>query len=103
MTRIRQLLGDSSIYKYWGKRPGKSDLNPELLFQKTQKPTKSFHLGQVYPVPRRFVLKPSMRFQCDLKLSFAAISHRRGSVPSTSMKMHNSNAAIRRDGILFVM
>ena len=45
---MKEWLGDSSIYQYWGKRPGKSDLNPELLFQKPEKPKKSFHWGVVY-------------------------------------------------------
>lgn len=38
---------DKSIYKFWGKNPGKADKNPRLLFEKEQKPTKSFHLGIV--------------------------------------------------------
>ena len=45
---LKEWLGDNSVYRYWGKRPGKSDLNPELLFQKPKKPTKSFHWGVVY-------------------------------------------------------
>lgn len=45
---LKEWLGDNAIYRYWGKRPGKSDLNPELLFQKPEKPTKSFHWGIVY-------------------------------------------------------
>ena len=45
---LKEWLGDSSVYQYWGKRPGKSDLNPELLFQKPEKPTKSFHWGVVH-------------------------------------------------------
>ena len=43
VSDLKEWLGDSSIYQYWGKRPEKSDLNPELLFQKSEKPTKSFH------------------------------------------------------------
>lgn len=38
-------LPDRSIYTYWGKGPSKAELNPELLFEKMEKPTKSFHLG----------------------------------------------------------
>lgn len=45
---LKEWLGDNSLYEYWGKRPGKSDLNPELLFQKKERPTKSFHWGIVY-------------------------------------------------------
>lgn len=45
---LKEWLRDSSVYRYWGKRPGKSDLNPELLFQKPEKPKKSFHWGVVH-------------------------------------------------------
>ncbi len=45
---LKEWLGDKSIYQYWGKRPGKSDLNPELLFEKQERPTKSFHWGIVH-------------------------------------------------------
>ena len=38
-------MTDQSIYTYWGKGPSKSDKNPELLFEKEDKHTKSFHLG----------------------------------------------------------
>lgn len=48
VTDLKEWLGDNSIYRYWGKRPGKNDLHPELLFQKPEKPTKSFHWGIVY-------------------------------------------------------
>ena len=42
---LREWMPDPSIYTYWGKGPGRTDLNPELLFQKPEKPSKSFHLG----------------------------------------------------------
>lgn len=42
---LKEWTADNALYEYWGKRPGKSDLNPELLFQKAAKPTKSFHWG----------------------------------------------------------
>ena len=42
---LREWMPDKSIYTYWGKGPGKADKNPELLFEKEEKPTKSFHLG----------------------------------------------------------
>jgi len=45
---LKEWLNDKSIYKYWGKKASKSDLNPELLFQKKTKPTKSFHWGLVH-------------------------------------------------------
>ncbi|NBI79742.1 N-acetyltransferase [Anaerotruncus colihominis] len=45
---LKEWLGDNSLYQYWGKRPGKGDLNPELIFQKKERPTKSFHWGIVH-------------------------------------------------------
>lgn len=45
---LKEWLSDHSLYQYWGKRPGKSDRNPELLFQKKELPTKSFHWGIVH-------------------------------------------------------
>ena len=42
---LKEWMPDKSIYTYWGKGPSKSELNPELLFEKEEKPTKSFHLG----------------------------------------------------------
>lgn len=38
-------MADKSIYTYWGKNPGKTDKNPELLFSREEKSTKSFHWG----------------------------------------------------------
>lgn len=38
---LKEWLGDKSLYQYW-ETSRKSDLNPELLFQK-ERPTKSFH------------------------------------------------------------
>lgn len=45
LPSLREWMPDKSIYTYWGKGPGKMDKNPELLFQKAEKPVKSFHLG----------------------------------------------------------
>ena len=42
---LKEWLGDKSLYQYWGKRPGKSDLNPELLFQKKGTTYKELSLG----------------------------------------------------------
>ena len=42
---LRTWIMEKSIYKYWGKGPGKTDRNPELLFEKNPKPVRSFHLG----------------------------------------------------------
>lgn len=44
---LKEWMPDLSIYSYWGKGPSKAEKNPELLFQKTEKPAKSFHLGIV--------------------------------------------------------
>ncbi|MDO5564444.1 MAG: GNAT family protein [Eubacteriales bacterium] len=38
-------MSDKTIYKYWGMNPGKNDKNPMLLFERKEKPTKSFHWG----------------------------------------------------------
>lgn len=48
VSDLKEWLSDKSLYQYWGKRPGKSDLNPELLFAKKEKPTKSFHWGIIH-------------------------------------------------------
>ena len=42
---LKEWMSDKSIYTYWGKGPRKAELNPEILFEKEEKPTKSFHLG----------------------------------------------------------
>lgn len=42
---LREWTPNKEIYKYWGKNPGKADLKPELMFEKKEKPSKSFHLG----------------------------------------------------------
>ncbi len=42
---LRKWMPDKSIYAFWGKGPGKAELNPELMFEKAKRPTKSFHLG----------------------------------------------------------
>lgn len=45
VTDLKEWMSDPSIYTYWGKGPGKADKDPSLLFERTGKPTKSFHLG----------------------------------------------------------
>ena len=42
---LKEWMADKGIYTYWGKGPGKTDRNPELLFEKEDRPSKSFHLG----------------------------------------------------------
>lgn len=42
---LEEWMPDKTIYKYWGKGPGKTDKSPELLFEKAERPSKSFHLG----------------------------------------------------------
>lgn len=46
---LKEWTPNKELYKYWGKRAGKTDLNPELMFtKKSTKPSKSFHFGIVY-------------------------------------------------------
>ena len=45
VSALREWMPDKSIYTYWGKSPGRTDKQPELLFAKAEKPSKSFHLG----------------------------------------------------------
>lgn len=42
---LREWMPDRAIYTYWGKGPSKAERNPELLFEKEERATKSFHLG----------------------------------------------------------
>jgi len=42
---LKEWMSDKTMYAYWGKPPGKTDKNPELLFEKTKKDTKSFYWG----------------------------------------------------------
>lgn len=44
---LKEWMPDQSIYTYWGKAPGKAEKNPELLFNRSEKHVKSFHLGIV--------------------------------------------------------
>ena len=32
---LKKWMPDRSIYTYWGKGPGKAEIHPELLFEKT--------------------------------------------------------------------
>lgn len=41
---LKEWTTKMEIYKYWGKGPSKNDLKPELIFEKPNRPTKSFHL-----------------------------------------------------------
>ena len=52
---LKEWLDDKLLYQYWGKRPGKSDLTPELLFQKKEQPTKSFHWGIVHKKDKKVI------------------------------------------------
>lgn len=42
---LRAWTPDKSMYLYWGKGPGRADKDPELLFERAERPSKSFHLG----------------------------------------------------------
>ena len=41
---LREWMPDRSLYTYWGKGPGRAEKNPELLFAKEARPSKSFDL-----------------------------------------------------------
>lgn len=43
---LKMWMPEQSLYTYWGKKPGKTDKNPELLFAYKKK-TKSIHWGIV--------------------------------------------------------
>ena len=75
---LEKWMPDNSIYTYWGKGPGKTDKNPSLLFEKEEKPTKSFHLGialkgndevigelWVYLIENNRMAKVAIRFSKD--------------------------------------
>ena len=55
---LKEWMPDKSIYTYWGKDPSKEEKNPELLFEKEDKPTKSFHVL----IERRMIIRVS--FEC---------------------------------------
>lgn len=42
---LAEWMPDPSLYTYWGKKPGKADKDPALLFEKAERPSKRFHLG----------------------------------------------------------
>lgn len=42
---LKEWMPDPAMYTYWGKNVGKTDKNPELLFAKKDRKTKSFHWG----------------------------------------------------------
>ncbi len=39
---LKEWISDISLYEYWGKRPSKSEKNPELLFDKSKNLLKVF-------------------------------------------------------------
>lgn len=45
---LYEWMPDKSMYKYWGKNPGKTDKDPSLLFEHPDKAGKSFHWGIEY-------------------------------------------------------
>ena len=42
---LREWLPDRSLYAYWGKGPGRAELDPALMFEKRERASRSFHLG----------------------------------------------------------
>lgn len=55
VKELKEWLSDESMYRYWGKRPGKSDRNPELLFREKENPVKSFHWGIVHRIDGKVI------------------------------------------------
>lgn len=45
VLNLKEWMSDKALYKYWGKSAGKADKDPSLLFEKKERPQKSFHLG----------------------------------------------------------
>lgn len=45
---LEEWMTNPSVYTYWGANMGKNDKNPSLLFDKAEKPTKSFHWGIIH-------------------------------------------------------
>lgn len=45
ISALKEWMADPAVYEYWGKGPSRTEKNPELMFEKEGKPTKSFHLG----------------------------------------------------------
>lgn len=53
---LNEWLGNPQLYKYWGKRAGKSDLDAKLMFKDSeQKPVKSFHWGIVHKADNKVI------------------------------------------------
>ena len=48
---LEEWMPDSSIYTYWGKGPSKGEKNPQLLFEKEEKPTKSLQKANEVQIP----------------------------------------------------
>ena len=42
---LMEWMPDKSMYEYWGKEPSVTDKDPNKLFIKKERETKSFHLG----------------------------------------------------------
>ncbi len=42
---LTQWLSDSELYTYWRKGPSRAEKDPKLLFEKQERPVRSFHLG----------------------------------------------------------
>ncbi|MBO4360984.1 MAG: GNAT family N-acetyltransferase [Eubacteriaceae bacterium] len=42
---LMEWMPDKSVYTYWGKGPSKAEKDPSLMFEKPERPAKSFHLG----------------------------------------------------------
>lgn len=52
---LREWTPNKEVCRYWGKNQGKYDLKPELMFEKPEKPSKSFHLGIEYKEDKKII------------------------------------------------
>lgn len=52
---LREWTPNAALYQYWGKRPGKADMHPELLFSAPPRPGKSFHWGIVHRADQKVI------------------------------------------------
>ena len=42
---LTQWLSDRELYTHWGKGPSRAEKDPKLLFEKQERPARSFYLG----------------------------------------------------------
>lgn len=52
---LKEWMAEPSIYLYLGSNCGKNDKNPELMFEKPPKATKSFHWGIIHRLENKAI------------------------------------------------